>query len=392
MLIEIIDKIAEDELRERGDLRYKPRPSNAGTEKCIRAQVYAGLDFDAKPLGGRFAQVLDDSSWHEELSLDWISKSVYKVHSRQLGINCIKFNSPLLKERFCEDIKKDGKIVFKGCGIYVPAGTVHGHIDALITCPDGSEILFEHKAVSHGVFERLGNGDLPTDYVTQCCLYYKGLTELLDKNLKFAMLFVKNKNNARKIEYHIYYNCDTDSATVELYKKSDEGKLIPGGTWDMKNIIQNALFRWGEIDKYVAAKTLPRRRFDVDDWQCSYCRYGNYCWTEYQKEIKGRKDLIELAPETVTEIIRLKNSVSKNRIELEKEEAKIQLLILDEMVEKGGTKAIAAGYEINLVQFESRHCDKKLIPAEILEKYNTASELATTKTIVEKVTFKKIKE
>ena len=97
MLAELIPQIAGQDQRK---FKYRPRPSNAGPERCIRAMVYSALGIEPKPLPGRSILIMDDSSWHEELSADWINKSVYKLHSRQMGVNCLELDSPFLKSEY----------------------------------------------------------------------------------------------------------------------------------------------------------------------------------------------------------------------------------------------------------------------------------------------------
>jgi len=83
MIADIIPKLAEFE---REDWKYKPRPSNAGPERCIWQMVYHGLEAPKEPLPGRALLVFDDSSWHEELTAGWIRKSAYKLHSEQMKV------------------------------------------------------------------------------------------------------------------------------------------------------------------------------------------------------------------------------------------------------------------------------------------------------------------
>ena len=82
MLAEIIPKIAG---MEQNEWDFKPRPSSAGPERCIRQMVYHGLGFPSEPLSGRAILVFDDSSWHEELTLDWLRKSAFKIHSEPIN-------------------------------------------------------------------------------------------------------------------------------------------------------------------------------------------------------------------------------------------------------------------------------------------------------------------
>lgn len=63
MIADVIPKLAEFE---RKDLSYRPRPSAAGPDRCIRQMVYHGLGIPKEPLPGRALLVFDDSSWYYE--------------------------------------------------------------------------------------------------------------------------------------------------------------------------------------------------------------------------------------------------------------------------------------------------------------------------------------
>ena len=194
MLIEVIPKISAEQMearqKEKGYGKYKHRCSNAGTERCLRMRVYHALGIEPEPFPDRFSLVLDDSSWHEELSADWIRSSVYRLHSTQMKLTTMTIN-----------------------GV-----EVGGHIDGLITDPDGNDMLWEHKAINHFTFQAYETGDLiPYDYITQCCMYIVGLEKDTGKWLP-ALLMIKNKNTSQYLEYHIEYDDQTDVTKVNLCK------------------------------------------------------------------------------------------------------------------------------------------------------------------------------
>src|SRR5438105_2670715 len=85
MLADVIPDLA---FRQTHEHLYRPRPSLAGPERCLRQLVYLAMGTKGRPFPGRFLLVLDDSSWHEELTLNWLAQSEYKIHSRQLEVNC----------------------------------------------------------------------------------------------------------------------------------------------------------------------------------------------------------------------------------------------------------------------------------------------------------------
>lgn len=392
MLAELIPKLAGMDQKR---FRYKPRPSNAGPERCLRSMVYNALGVEPKPLPGRSILVMDDSSWHEELSIDWINKSAYYVHDQQRGVNCLEIpGSPFLPEHTCSDKHDDsGKLTFKGCGMLVPAGWTHGHIDGIVreplSNPKGREHVLEHKAVSHARFESLETGeDFPDDYICQTCLYDNALRKVYGDELGYAILLVKNKNNARYLEYHIYYDPANDSALVELYvvEFNDDGfpVLTPKKTEDYGCLLGAVRAKFEEVDRLYLAKTLPKRQYGADDWQCSYCGWSQYCWLEYQEEMAKRADKVELSTDVIAGVIRWKHELSKARLDIEEQEDKIKEAIRTELVEKGGKTAIAGDYYVELLPAVREELDKTMIPAEILEK-------ATTKKPYEKLNVKKIK-
>ena len=142
MLAEVLLKIAAEEAKQRdaeyfkqyGKTRtkYYSRPSSAGPEKCIRQMVFHSLDIATdKPMDDRMWMVFDDGHWHEELTMDWIRKSVFQLHSEQMVVKC---RPPM----------------------------TFGHIDGILTIPreltpeltEPIDVLWEHKALNHFTFQR----------------------------------------------------------------------------------------------------------------------------------------------------------------------------------------------------------------------------------------------
>ncbi len=85
MIAEVILKVAGFE---KEDYPYRPRPSCAGPERCLRSLCYWAQGYKRKKPSDRFYAVMDDSSWHEELTLDFLRKSSFKVHSEQMVVEC----------------------------------------------------------------------------------------------------------------------------------------------------------------------------------------------------------------------------------------------------------------------------------------------------------------
>ena len=100
MLADVLVKVAGFEKEDHG--LYTPRPSLAGPERCIRQIVYwANGTPEDRTIGDRFIMVLDDSSWHEHLTADWIRQSAYTLHSEQMHINT-PMGLDFLPERICK--------------------------------------------------------------------------------------------------------------------------------------------------------------------------------------------------------------------------------------------------------------------------------------------------
>ena len=145
MLAELIPKIAAMEAAEKEPGKYYPRPSLAGPERCIRQMMYWGMDTPQEKAGDRMWLVFNDSSWHEELTADWIRKTAFRLHSEQMKV----------KHDF-----------------------LTGHIDGIATDILNIDRLWEHKAINHFSFEKYWNGkdgELPLDNICQSCIYCKGL-------------------------------------------------------------------------------------------------------------------------------------------------------------------------------------------------------------------------
>ncbi|MFH1627388.1 MAG: hypothetical protein ABIE47_01540, partial [Pseudomonadota bacterium] len=101
--------------------------------------------------------------------MDWLRKSIFKVHSEQMHVN-VDMGLPFMRQRTCKT-----KISGQPCGQIIPAGHIAGHMDFLLGNPEGKDILIEHKAINHFTFERIWRGEIPLDYVFQTSLYLQGL-------------------------------------------------------------------------------------------------------------------------------------------------------------------------------------------------------------------------
>ncbi len=92
MLVEIIRSVAEETQEARG--AYRHRLSAIG--QCVRKLTYHAQGRTPEPFPGRTILVFDDSSWHEELSADWIRRSGYTLHSEQMAVDIFKLDCLVL--------------------------------------------------------------------------------------------------------------------------------------------------------------------------------------------------------------------------------------------------------------------------------------------------------
>ncbi len=233
MLADVILKVAG---MEQGfwDEAYRPRPSAAG--RCIRALVYKRMGLTPEPWPDRFAVIFDDGNWHEELTVQWLQKSAFTIHSQQLKVH-----------------------------IGTVAGQeVTGEIDGVVEDPVGWQAMWEHKAINHFTFQRYlkriedGLGlDLADPYFAQIQLYLHS-TEMREAEIDTAVLLIKNKNTGQYCEFIVEY---------------DKGAAI------------NALVKLETVERCARLELVPDRPYNRNvDWQCSYCRYARRCWEGYDGE------------------------------------------------------------------------------------------------------------
>jgi len=248
----IVDLLPEIVQKGRRDYGFYPRPSYAGPEQCLRKLAYMAMGVKGEEVE-HAAVTLDDSSWHERHTLEWVSK-VFRVHSEQLRVTC-------------------GMVTWEGRPF-----PVRGRIDAVITDGEKKNYLLEHKAVSQYAFDRYSKLETyPLDYLTQCVLYWVGLEKVIP--LSGGVLLMKNKNNSHYLEYLFSYDSMTDTLEVKNIATSNGLSVNPdlkferlyGNAMERLRLLEG--FRTGEIE-------LPERQYTQTDWQCQYCQYQKTCWEE----------------------------------------------------------------------------------------------------------------
>jgi hypothetical protein len=335
MLADILHKVAEFDAEE--NYAYFPRPSLAGTERCIRSLDYYAQEYDRKPFPGRFITVLDDSSWHEQLILDWIRKSAFQVHSEQMKVRCGQVNGQ----------------------------NVNGKIDGIFTDILSIDRLLEVKAISHFGFQDIWNGHLPLDYITQSFLYLKGLKEV-NPEINQGLLFIKNKNQAQYLEILLQYDLvDADTGLIiEMILSTGEKKEI---NEVIERVTQLAIERFEEIEVYRKEKKLHDRPYQKDHWRCEYCNYGELCWEGWEEEFE-RRDVDTILDEDVVDLCRYYLETNLHISEMEKEKDKLKEKIKKILKENNSRKALAGDYIITTRLQSKKQIDQTLIPPQILEK------------------------
>lgn len=348
MIADIIPKVAAMESDENRE--FYPRPSMAGPERCIRQMVYHGLGIRRQPLPGRALLVMDDSSWHEELTRDWIAKTVFKIHSQQMEV--------------------PARLPIRA-----------GHIDGIITDITGVDRLLEHKALNHFTFQRFwGGGELPADYLTQTAIYIDGLQTVIP-DIREGLLLIKNKNTAQYMEYLVDYDRDADSLTV-INRMSSTGEFIKMGEV-LPGIITTACEKFNLALDYIARKTLPKRQYDIDHWRCQYCQWAEPCWETYAAEFAELKTAAML-PNEVADMVRFYRELGGQITDMEKEKDKLKEQIKATMGEAGAREGRAGEYIIERKLVTASWIQEELIPPEIL----AAASVSST---YEKLNIKKAK-
>lgn len=339
MLSKVLVKVAG--MEKRGRRPYYPRPSSAGPERCIRQTVYhaRGIPED-KAMADRFVMVLDDSSWHEDLTGDWLQKTAFRLHSSQMEIECAAmfFTDPPIK--------------------------LIGHIDGIITDMLMKDRLWEHKALNHFTFEKYWKGAWPLDYITQCCLYILGVRKV-NPDIDEAVLLIKNKNTSQFIDMVIRYDPETDTAYIlEVEHSSGKIRLPAKDKTHVESfpyIVETALGIFEQVHKHAQDGTLPERPFEIGTtFPCGYCSWEETCWGGYAGEFNELRENVELpADMETTARMYLEDSMhAKNG----KEGAEYTKgIIKDDMKRQGVRHGRAGRYLFNLVLMARTGYDRELL-------------------------------
>lgn len=329
MIAEILHKIAAEEYASKEGQAYRPRPSLAGPERCIRQLAYmAGAgEGEKKPLPGRAVMVMDDSSWHADLTLNWLRKSGYTVHSEEMEIEI-------------EELK--------------------GSVDAVITDLLGNDYVLEHKAIAHFSWESFAKKEkLPLDYLTQLALYIRGIKKV-NPEISKGILLLKNKNQSGYLDYL----CELRGDNLHILTRANHlGEVTDLNEVVLENVIANAFEKFRIVEEYKKAGTLPDRQYEIDSWRCDYCPYTQTCWSGWQKEHENLAIGIELEGE-IADLIRYRQEVSAHEGEMRKEKDELTEKIKNILKEKGIRSGKAGEYVVSWQVSPFRKLRKEDVPAE----------------------------
>ncbi len=358
MLAEIIPGIANFDWH---PSKYRPRPSSSGPTQCTRKLTYRALGYPDRKPGDRFALVLDDSSWHEELTCQWIEQSTFKLHSQQMPVT-IPNALPWL-------IDHEQPFRCNMCEQTVQPGSLHGHIDGICTDLFFEDYLFEHKAINHFTFETYRKGAWPVDHLTQCVLYFEGLHDV-QPDLNKAVLLIKNKNTSSYLEYLLHYDHQSKTLTI-LETTASDGTIIDLGTPlpTFPNLFQNALAQFATIEQHRHAGTLPARQYEPQEWQCEYCPFVNPCWESVELNEDERLELNEETTKLAFELHRL----TDERKRLEKEEDKLKRAFRLLLKNHGVRRATGPTITVRLKEEKRTAVNQELIPPDTLSAARTTT-------------------
>ncbi len=337
MIAELILKVAGFD-KYNGQVPYYPRPSYAGPERCLRAICYEAQGYPKK-LSDRFYAILDDSSWHEELTLDILRKSSFKVHSEQMVVEC-------------------GRVTHKDAPF-----TIRGRIDALLTDISGVDRLLEHKAVNHFSFERYSTEEFPMDYLTQTVFYFVGLSKI-QPEIREGFLLIKNKNTSQYLEFYLDYDVSKDHLKVLDVIRSDGMRRDGEEFW---GLYHQAIERFEEVEKHRKNNTLPPRQYEPGHWQCSYCSFEEMCNAHYEKEFTTLSDGGIYLKE-IEDVVKEYHGLSSLKKETEKRLEEMKEEIKSVMKAAGVKRVDVNGISVSLSLQKRYTLDKSLIPVEILSK------------------------
>jgi hypothetical protein len=244
-----------------------------------------------------------------------------------------------------------------------------GRIDGIVTDITGVDRLLEIKSCNHFSWQRFWNGELPLDYLTQCCLYLHGLEDVVP-DLTECVLLMKNKNTAAYLEFLLSYDREADTVTI-LSRTNSQGEVVMMGD-QIEHIVGDAFDKFKRVDEYIEKKTLPKRPYEPDHWRCEYCNYFACCWEGYEQEFKQLKTDAVL-PEEFADTVRYYKELGGQASDIKKERDGIAETIKNLMKEADAREGYAGEYLCKITLSTRQNVDKSKIPVKILEEATTTS-------------------
>lgn len=357
MLADILIPLAELQMEE--DQPFSPRPSLAGPDRCLRKLYYHAIEAPKKSLPGRFFLTMDDSSWHEELTADWIRKSSYKLHSVQMHVDIPMPGMEWMPPRVCQ-VPLGGK----PCGHSVPRGNIGAHLDGLLQEPMLDEWHYEHKALNHFTYKSMWEeANYPVDYFVQCALYDRGLVKIMP-DLLGTVLLIKNKNTAQYMEFLMRYDFDNDRLTV--FRKTTSSGDTQDINYVMENVATGASQRFNIVHDAFLASVAPPRKYEIGDWQCDYCLWNGVCWGDYEREFLELRVGTTL-PDDIANTLNYLAEMRAERRRIETEESRVKKELI-EIMKTAYTREARAGEYILKRKLQKRVTpDVEKIPKAILK-------------------------
>lgn len=347
MIVELLHKVAGMELEEH---QYRPRPSMAGPDRCLRQMVYQRMDAPPdKAIPDRLKHIFNDGQWHEELTREWINKTNFKLDSEQLGVTLPLVFDWLPRKMYECSI----------CHQQICEADLHGHIDGVLTNILKEDFLWEHKGLSSYTFDKYwARKEYPEDYFCQCAIYLKGL-QALNPQIRTALLMIKNKNSSGFLEYQLSYDADQDTLTANSLT------LHTGESVELKEtrpkIIAGIIEKFRAVENCANDQVLPDRPYDYDDWHCQYCRWQETCWEGYTKELESLVDEAELEPQW-GDTLRFHQELAAQIKELKDQQEDIKNQILVQMLARWIKKGRAGEYCSTLVIQDRKDIDWDHVP------------------------------
>lgn len=340
MLADILLKVAAMEAREKPDSEWRPRASLAGPDRCMRQQVYwASRTPRDREVNDRIWHIFDDGQWQEELMIQWIEKSGYQIHSRQMEV-----------------VGWDGE------------PKILAHVDGVFTDMLGVDRLLECKGINHFTFQSYWEQKgYPLDYFTQCALGSRGIQQVNPAAVEIVLL-IKNKNTSGYIEYLMHYDSPNDTLTVKRLQRhtgeiADVGLII-------KNICTDAAAKFRAVQAHVKAGTIPDRPFEAGDWHCDYCSWSERCWEGFVQELESLAVDVEMEPE-LEDTARYYKQLGAEITEQEKEKDGIRKQLLEAVVGRGIKRGRIGPYAISVSREERASIKWEDVPLEIIRSLDT---------------------